>query len=32
MMIYGIMYLVNKVLGSGLLPEGTGLLPKPMLT
>ena len=30
--IYDTMYLVTSVVGSGLVPEGTGLLPKPMLT
>ena len=29
---YGIMYLVTNAVGSGLVPEGTELLPKPMLT
>ena len=29
---YGIMYLVTNAVGSGLVPEGTELVPKPMLT
>ena len=32
LVIYGIMHVVNKVLGSGLVPKGTSLLPKSMLT